>query len=266
MSRNESTMLIEFEAPPLPSPRDRWALFVDIDGTLVDFAQRPDDVRIDSGLITLLERLEDALDGALAVLSGRHLADIDRMLAPLVLPAGALHGIERRLPNGDTTVTPAPRAVSEQVRKACLEGIQLLRGVTLESKAGSGFAMHYRSARHHAAAVHQLVHRIADESGSQFVVQTGSCVAELIPPGRDKGSALRSLLDSPPFRGRRPIVLGDDLTDEHAFIEASRHEGFGIIVGGRRPTAARFALESPGHAVDWLHTLLGVLNDEGAHQ
>jgi trehalose 6-phosphate phosphatase len=267
MSRNETLTTLtlpDFDTPPLPAVGERWALFVDIDGTLVDFAHHPNDVHIDAATLALLARLEHSLDGALAVLSGRCLADVDRMLSPLVLPAGALHGIERRDANGEINVTSVPPAAAERVYEACVAGIQALDGVRLETKARQGFALHFRQRPAHEAAVHRLAQQVADASSGQFVVQKGNCVAELIPPGRDKGSALRALLATPPSTGRCPIMLGDDLTDESAFTEATRLGGFGIVVGNRRPTCAKYALPSPRHAVQWLERLAATLDHQGA--
>jgi trehalose 6-phosphate phosphatase len=246
-------------APPLPVPSARWAMFVDIDGTLVDFCPRPEEVRMDAAVRTLLERLATALDGAVAILSGRPLHDVDRILAPLMLPAGALHGLQQRFADGGIVAHAVAPAVSAHTRSACIAGLRALDGVTLEEKAGYAFALHYRSVPERADAVRRLAQRIAAESGGAYVVQSGNCVAELIPPGIDKGSALRALLERPPFRGRAPVMLGDDLTDEHAFAEAHRHRGFGVIVGDRRPSGAQFALASPVRAIEWLGAVLSTL-------
>lgn len=265
MSRNEAfTTLTQSEliTPPLPAAGARWALFIDIDGTLVDFAHHPRDVHVDAATLSLLSRLAQHLDGALAILTGRSLADADRMLTPLVLPIGALHGIERRAASGELSAPP-PTDLAIRVHDACVAGIKALTGVHLESKAQHGFALHFRQAPMHAAAVLRLAQQIADDSGGQLVVQRGNCVAELIPPGNDKGSALRAFLQSPPMQGRVPIMLGDDFTDETAFAEATRAGGFGIIVGERRPTVASFALSSPRHAIAWLEQLALTLNQQG---
>jgi len=266
MSRNESLTTLtqlNLDTPPLPVVGERWALFVDIDGTLVDFARHPSEVHIDATTLALLTRLTSGLDGALAVLSGRCLADVDRILSPLLLPAGALHGIERRDPSGDITIAPASRASAERVHDACVDGIKTLEGVSLETKAGQGFALHFRLAPGHAASVRRLARDIADASCGHYVVQPGNCVAELLPRGSDKGSALRALMDAPSLSGRRPVMLGDDLTDESAFSVAAQLGGFGIVVGDRRPTLASYALASPRHAIQWLDRLVRTLDPEG---
>jgi trehalose 6-phosphate phosphatase len=250
--------------PPLPAVRERWALFVDIDGTLVDFAHHPNDVHLDAATLALLSRLVRSLDGALAVLSGRCLADVDRMLSPLLLPAGALHGVERRDPSGEITIAPASRTHAERVHGACVEGIRALEGVSLETKAGQGFALHFRLAPQYAERVRRLAFDIADASCGHYVVQPGNCVAELLPRGSDKGSALRALMDASPLGGRRPVMLGDDLTDESAFGVATEFGGFGIVVGNRRPTLASYALATPRHAIQWLDRLARTLDHEGS--
>ena len=231
------------------------ALFVDIDGTLVDFARRPGDVRLDADLLCLLARLQHLLDGAVAVLSGRDLADVDRLLKPLVLPAGALHGLQCRDANGRVRSLLPPAAWATRVGRECEALAESLPGVWLERKAAVAFALHYREAPSQGAAVLGGAARIAAASGGRYRLQPGNHVAELKPAGADKGDALASLLQAPPFRGRAPLVLGDDLTDEPAFAMAETLGGVGVIVGPRRPTAARHTLSSPKHTGRWLAAL-----------
>jgi trehalose 6-phosphate phosphatase len=257
MSRNEAltSMQLELESPPLPARSDRWALLIDIDGTLVDFAPHPDDVRLGESTRQLLGTLFTRLDGAVAILSGRNLSDIDRLLHPLMLPAGALHGIERRGPDGRISTLRIADDAVVRAHAACVEGIANLPGVWIESKAGPCLAIHFRGAPQYASIVHELAHHVAAQSNGQLHVQAGNGVAELKPPGRDKGTALRAFLDVAPFRGRRPIVVGDDLTDETAFAEALRFNGFGVLVGASRPTVAAYALPTPATTIDWLQAV-----------
>jgi trehalose 6-phosphate phosphatase len=238
-------------------------LFIDIDGTLVDFAPLPDDVRVDPETRSLLVRLTDLLDGALAVLSGRCLSDVDRVLSPLLLPAGATHGLEVRDATGGVSNKPPLDEIAGRVRLACMKGASSLAGVWVEDKNGVAFALHFRNARSQQDAVIWLAHSIANANAGHYVVQLGDCVAELKPSGSDKGVALNALIRTPPFRDRRPIVIGDDLTDEAAFSAAEQHGGFGIIVGKRRPTQARHALASPQAVLAWLGALAEHLEHPG---
>lgn len=258
MVRHEQGPKVEasdLPSPPLPMPGERWALFVDIDGTLVDFAATPDGVRIDPDTLATLARLSARLSGALAVLSGRNLFEVDRLLSPHVFPAGALHGLERRDEHGYVAEALPPPEVARRVGEASADAARSLDGVLFEDKAGLSFAIHYRLAPSHASAVRRLADEIARDSAGHYTVQPGDCVAELRPAGHDKGTALAALLETPVFQSRRPVMFGDDLTDEAAFAEARRRDGFGVIVGPRRPTSARYALSSPATTTRWLATL-----------
>lgn len=246
--------------PPLPAPGERWALFLDIDGTLVGFESDPADVRLPRELRDLLERVRQALDGAVAILSGRSLVDVDRLSAPMTFVAGALHGAEHRDPSGGIVRTYASEATSLRVARACAAGVRDWRGVVVEAKSGAAFAIHYRNAPAAGADVRALAQSIAESTDGEFVVQLGERVAELKPAGPDKGASVDALASVPPFAGRRPVVLGDDLTDESAFARAAAHGGFGVVVGARRPTAATFALADPAATRGWLLALAGHLH------
>ena len=245
------------ELPPrlLEHSDQPLALFVDIDGTLVDFVRRPQDVRLDADLLCLLARLQHLLDGAVAVLSGRELADIDRLFKPLQLPAGALHGLQCRDGQGRVRSLLPPAAWATRVGRECEMLAESIPGVWLERKAKVAFALHYRDAPEHGATVLGAASAIADASGGRYKLQPGNCVAELKPAGADTGDALATLLQTPPFRGRAPLMLGDDLTDEPAFAMAEKLGGIGVIVGARRPTCARHTLSSPRHTGRWLAAL-----------
>lgn len=249
--------------PPYPVS-DRWALFVDIDGTLVNLVAHPDMVRVDAFTRCLLERLQPLLGGALAVLSGRSLSDVDRLLSPLVLPAGALHGLERRDLTGRLVVAAPPADVAAQVGQACRDGAATLKDVWVEEKSGIAFALHFRAAPREGDKVQQLAKKIAANSSGRYMVQLGDRVAELKPVDSDKGTALRALLETPAFQGRVPIMLGDDLTDETAFAATDELGGLAIVVGGRRPTRARYSLAAPRAVIDWLGALTRHLQQIGS--
>lgn len=264
MTAREHQLHTALEPPPLPSADEAWALFIDIDGTLVELAAHPSMIRIDAYTRRMLERLQPLLGGALAVLSGRCLVDVDRLLMPLVLPAGALHGLERRERSGTKTLAGPPPEVAAAIGRACAEGIADMKGAWIEEKSGIGFALHFRTAPRQGPAVRRLAQEVAAASSGLYMVQLGDCVAELKPVGIDKGTALRALLETGPFQGRRPIMVGDDLTDESAFEAARQSGGLGIIVGARRPTRASHALASPRTVLEWLGALIRQLERQEA--
>ena len=234
----------------LPFAEQQLALFIDIDGTLIESQRRRRDFQLDSDLVFLLGRLQHLLGGAVAILSGRDLSDLDRLLSPLRLPAGALHGLQCRDSGGRVRLqTPKPDCAA-RVEKACASLARALPGVRLERKARIAFALHHR-----------------DAPGQALAVREGAeAMAELKPVGADKGDALHMLANLPPFRDRRPLVLGDGLTDEPAFVMAERLGGAGVIVGERRPTRARHALTSPRHTARWLAGLAAHLERTGTRQ
>jgi trehalose 6-phosphate phosphatase len=244
-------------APPARSPaHGRWALFLDLDGSLAEFAPRPDAALLAEGTRELLERLHERLGGAIALLSGRSLEVVDRMLAPLRLPAAGVHGLERRGAGGATRRVALDPGQVTAVRRAVQDAAARLPGVSFEDK-GISFALHYRAVPHQEAAVLAMAEGIADRHRSGYELQRGAQVAELKPTGADKGTALAAFMAEAPFAGRIPVAAGDDWTDEHAFRQAQRLGGFGIVIGRRRPTAARHALADPAALRAWLRRLAG---------
>lgn len=245
-------------APPLPAPGARVALFLDLDGTLAPLVARPEMVSLDASLIELMGRLGDRLDGALAILSGRTLDQVDALVSPLALAGAGVHGAQlRRAPRTVETAVPAEWARA-QVRAACAE-VELPAGAWLEAKADLSFAFHFRDAPHLHAWIAQQARSIAAKTGGAYTVQFGSCVAEVKPANSDKGTALLALMQTPPFFGRSPVMIGDDLTDEAAFAEARLWNGRGIVVGGRSSTKAVHRLDSPAAVHSWLLALLETL-------
>lgn len=230
-------------------------MFLDIDGTLVDFRTDPDDVNLPLDLRLLLERLRLRLGEALAILSGRSLSDVDRLTAPSEFFAGAMHGAERRGSSGDIVRMFVSESTSELVGRACLDGVRQWSDVFVEGKNGAAFAIHYRQAPAMEANVRELAQTIAEASNGEFAVQFGDLVAELKPSGATKGASVLAFAGEAPFAGRRPVVVGDDLTDESAFKQALALGGFGIVVGPRRPTQASYALRAPAATRAWLDKL-----------
>ena len=246
---------VELPAPTLPMEAKDWALLLDIDGTLVGFQSRPHDVRLSAEMTAVLVRLHMQLGGALAVLSGRTLNEVDRLCAPLLLAAGALHGVQHRDAEGKVRIACAPMAATERVARDCHVAGLLWNGLHVENKDGIAFALHYRDVPGIEEEVRHYASSLARSTDGAFVTQFGDCTAELRPAGPTKGQSLRALMGSPPFANRRPVAVGDDLTDEAAFAEAEALGGFGVIVGRRRPTRARYALDTPEDTFNWLQAI-----------
>jgi trehalose 6-phosphate phosphatase len=234
----------------LPPFERNWAFFLDLDGTLLDIASAPDKVAIEKSDIQALENLQRAAGGALALISGRSLARIDELFAPLVLPAAGQHGAERRDAHGKRYRHRFPVARLRPVAGGIRSFAERHRGLVFEDK-GASVALHYRLAPQLAAAAQKAVRDAAEPLGDAVEVQGGKMVVELKPAGCDKGSAIGEFMKEPPFAGRVPVFLGDDVTDEYGFHVVNRLGGHSVKVG-EGPSAARWRLENPAAARAWL--------------
>jgi trehalose 6-phosphate phosphatase len=246
--------------PTLPEPAADWALFLDLDGTLVDIAQRPDAVAVDAGLPALLTRLANMTGGALAVVSGRGLDDIDRLLAPCRLPIAALHGLVRRDAAGRITNSAADGALLDRVRTALQSFAASHPGVALEDK-GLAVALHVRQAPAAEAAARASVAAVVAALGGRVHVQEGKMVLEIRATGADKGAAVEAFMAESPFHGRMPVYIGDDLTDEHAFAAVNRLGGRSIKVG-RGASAAGWRVASVAALRGWLEAAADTLTGD----
>lgn len=236
------------EKPPSHPVLDGAALFLDLDGTLAPIAARPEDVGPDARRNDLLDRLHARLKGRLAVVSGRSLDDIDRILESRVRCVAAIHGLVRRDANGVVGEAP-PHPGLAPARAALIDFAGRDPRLLIEDKALS-LTLHYRQAPDRAREVIDLAERMAMVSG--LTLQPGDMVVELRTPGASKGDSIRAFMGEPPFKGTRPIFLGDDLTDEHGFFAARQLGGYGILVGPPRRTTAIYRIEGVGAALDWL--------------
>lgn len=236
--------------PPLPD-RD-WALFLDVDGSLLDFAPHPDEVHVPDDLVDALARLHGALGGALALVSGRSLPQLDALFSPLRLPGAGLHGLQLRdRPDAEVEVHEAPDALAAIRDRA--QAIALRHPGALVEDKGATLAFHWRAPGSAAAAPEfDALAREALAALPHYRLQPGNHVLELRPDGYDKGGAIRHLLDTGPFRGRTPVFVGDDLTDEHGFDAVNALGGVSVLVGTRMPTAARTRIDTPALLREWL--------------
>jgi trehalose 6-phosphate phosphatase len=235
-------------APP-PLVPDTTALFLDVDGVLLGFAYAPDAVHVPTALVERLEALHAQLGGALALVSGRSIATLDALFAPLRLPCAGLHGLERRN-GGDTHRVHADASGLDAVRSAAHALVARYPGALVEDK-GVALALHWR-AEPLAAADLQALAASAAMRLSDYHLQPGDHVVELKPAGADKGVAIEAFVQEPPFAGRMPVFAGDDLTDEHGFEAVNLRGGTSILVGTREPTAARYALPDIAAVQRWL--------------
>lgn len=239
--------------PPAPPwaelARTPSALFLDIDGTLLEFESHPGLVRATAELISLLQSVSEAVDGALALISGRALDDIDRVFRPWQPYAAGVHGAEVRGSTG-TRLHQADDALLAGLRARVSDELTV-PGVWVEDK-GHGFALHYREAPDAEHAVTVLARRLAEASDGTLEVQPGAFVQELRPAAYDKGLAVDELMEQTPFAGRRPVVVGDDRTDEFAFAAANARGGVSVVVGPRSDTVAQYRIADPAAVRGWL--------------
>ncbi len=250
-------------APPRPLPAGagrgrRLALFLDIDGAIAEIAPRPELALVPAGTRAALARLRRALGGAVAVVSGRPLAQIDRMLPGAELAAAGLHGLELRRAGEASARRPAPplpRGLAAALRRMC----DRRPGLVLEDK-GATAALHYRARPELGAEARAAVRRLLDGRPGLAALE-GKCVIEVKPAGRDKGTAIRAFMAEAPFAGREPAFLGDDVTDEAGFAVVREMGGLAVRVGGAEATRAAWRLPGVAAAQDWLRGLAESFDD-----
>ena len=233
--------------PPLAC---NWALFLDIDGTLLEIAETPGLARAYQEDCRLVERLHHAARGAVALVSGRPLQVIDELFHPLRLPAAGQHGIERRDARGRVHRPAYPFEALQSAAAVLRQFAAEHEGLVFENK-GYSMALHYRRAPQLADAAQGAVRQAARALGDWVEVQTGKMVSELKPAGRNKGLAIEEFMREAPFKGRVPVFLGDDQTDENGFRVVNRAGGLTFKVG-EGSTAAKERLKDPTAVRHWL--------------
>jgi trehalose 6-phosphate phosphatase len=226
-------------------------LFLDLDGTLAPIMPRPEQVGPDAHRAALLDDLTRALEGRVAVVSGRAQEDVDRNLERRVSAVAAVHGLVR--PGAHGVERAAPHADLDHVREVLRDLARGDKDLLFEDK-GLSVALHYRNVPSAADAVIEAAERLA--RSSELVLQLGDMVAELRTPGQDKGKSVAAFLREAPFEGATPVFVGDDLTDEDGFAAAARLGGFGVLVGPERPTQAAYRLNDFNAVFAWLGAAL----------
>ena len=234
---------------------DQCAILLDIDGTLLDLAPTPREVWVPPGLATTLNRLLEKTLGALALVSGRSLNDIDLIFAPEQFPAVGGHGAEMRLTTDSEAVATRAPPMDKELKRRLAAIAKLSPGILLEDK-GYSLALHYRLAPHAERAIYEAVSLIrADLPDAPIEVMPGKCVCEIKPSGFSKASGVIELMSHQPFKGRRPVFVGDDVTDESVFAIMPDFGGLAFSVG-RRATGVTDHFDEPREVREWLARLV----------
>ncbi|WP_170182114.1 trehalose-phosphatase [Phreatobacter stygius] len=250
-SRNLPDLL----APQIRLRPDDYAVYFDFDGTLVDIANTPEEVILPPSLTPDLTRLQQRLGGAVAVVTGRHLADIARMIAPAQLAGSGLHGLEFSFMSADP-VTPMPEAIAPALLARAVALVASHPGVRLEYK-GPILAVHFRQAPEAGPALLNALAHLLVELNLDHHLKEGRAVIEVIPNGTSKATALREIMRRQPFAGRIPIMIGDDRADEDAFVVAEGAGGFGLKVAGEHFRQADASFMEPAEVRAWLSRIAG---------
>jgi trehalose 6-phosphate phosphatase len=247
------------DAVPVPGSLvphfDQCALLLDIDGTLLDLAPTPREVWVPPDLAKTLPRLLARTSGALALVSGRSVNDIDLIFAPMQFPAVGGHGAEMRLSPENQSVSSAAPPMDTELKRRLAAIAKLSPGILLEDK-GYSLALHYRLAPHAEQAIYDAVAAIrAEMPGSPMEVMPGKAVCEIKHAGFSKATGVKKLMNHAPFKGRRPVFIGDDVTDESVFAIMPDFNGLAFSVGRRaRGVAGHF--DEPRDVRAWLAHLL----------
>lgn len=237
----------------------KTALFLDFDGTLAEIVDRPEAVTVTPAVHRSLARLQENTGGALAIITGRPIGDIDRFLAPLKLPAAGVHGLERRAANGRTVTAPIDAPMLEELRRRLSGVVDAEPGLMLEVKTGS-MALHYRRRPELERLCLEAVEKIVAGLDGLEVLH-GKMVVEIKAGRSTKGDAIAAFMEESPFRGRLPLFAGDDRTDEDAFAEIARLNGVSIKIGAGG-TRAAFRARGVAQFHRWLADLAAVFGTE----
>jgi len=253
MDASPSASLLHIDEPPERLVLDPGAtLLLDVDGTLLDIAPAPDLVVVPPGLTETLSQICERLDGALALVSGRPIADLDLLFAPLALPAAGEHGAEVRHTADQPVIalSARPEALAALHTRLATAAANI-PGVQIERKR-TGFALHYRQAPHLAAELRRLVDAAVAAHAAEIDVQPGKMVLEIKSRACSKARGVAALMAEPPFAGRRPVFIGDDATDRDAFAAVRQFDGHCVSVGPDNADIADWMFASPPAVRAWL--------------
>jgi trehalose 6-phosphate phosphatase len=235
------------QTPPPPSLE--WCLFLDVDGTLVELTDTPSQRFADPEIKTLLREVAERLGGAVALVSGRNIQTLDELFAPLRLPAAGLHGVERRKASGAMQGASFVDSLLDPARAAIQSLVAANPGTLVEDK-GRTIAVHFRMAPQFEEVMRQAIIDIAKPLGKNYHIQHGIMMFEIKPRGFSKATAIEAFMHEPPFSGRRPVFIGDDLTDLDGFANVEARGGVSIAVGDR--VHGQFQLQNVSAVREWL--------------
>ena len=244
-----------------PPPSLEWCLFLDVDGTLLELTDSPFDTRADTELKVLLGEVAERLGGAVALVSGRSIEYLDALFAPLRLPAAGLHGVERRKASGVMHGASFVDSQLDRARVALNALVKTYPGTLLEDK-GRTVAVHFRMAPQFEANVRDTVVAVASQLSGNYHIQEGNMMFEIKPRGFTKDSAIKAFMQEPPFSGRKPVFVGDDLTDQDAFKAVEDLGGISIAVGDR--VHGQYRLENPAAVRAWLRDIAALQDSHRA--
>jgi trehalose 6-phosphate phosphatase len=216
------------QAPPPPALD--WCLFLDVDGTLLELTDTPSQTVADPEIKSLLREVAERLGGAVALVSGRKIANLDELFAPLKLPSAGLHGVERRKAGGAIQGASFVDSQLDGARAAIKQLVAAHPGTLFEDKDRS-LALHFRLAPQVADLMHRSIIDIAKPLGTNYHIQRGKMLFEVKPRGFNKATAIKAFMKEAPFSGRKPVFVGDDLTDQDGFAVVEAQGGISIGVG-----------------------------------
>lgn len=235
---------------------DDICLFIDVDGTLLDIASRPEEVSASADLLATLASLSRTLDGALAIVTGRTIEEIDRLFSPLVLPASGVHGAEWRRADGQAVIDTGAPPIPAALRAAVETAVARRPGAFVEDK-GKALAVHWRAAPEQEAAIWADLARVLERAEApELTIMRGHCVFEIKAAATTKGDAVRAFMEAAPYAGRTPVFIGDDVTDIAGFAAATALGGHAYSVG-RPLEGAEEAFAGPADVRAWLAGLAG---------
>jgi trehalose 6-phosphate phosphatase len=238
-----------------------WCLFLDVDGTLIELTDSPFDTCADAEIKVLLSEVAERLGGAVALVSGRSIEYLDALFAPLRLPVAGLHGVERRKATGVMHGASFVDSQLDRARVALNALVTTYPGTLLEDK-GRTVAVHFRMAPQFEANVRDTVVAVASQLSGNYHIQEGNMMFEIKPRGFTKDSAIRAFMQEPPFSGRKPVFVGDDLTDQDAFKAVEDLGGISIAVGDR--VHGQYRLENPAAVRAWLRKIAALQDSHRA--
>ena len=247
------------QTPPPPSLE--WCLFLDVDGTLIELTDSPLATHANPELKTLLNQVAERLGGAVALVSGRSIDYLDALFSPLRLPAAGLHGVERRKATGAVQGAGFHDSQLDAARIGVKKLVIAHPGTSVEDK-GRTLAVHFRMAPQCESSVRESVVALARPLGSNYHIQEGNMVLEIKPRGFSKATAIRAFMAEPPFSGRMPVFIGDDLTDQDGLQVVEEQGGISIAVGDR--VHGQYRVDSPAAVHQWLETIAALTDSHRA--